>query len=57
MHFWVFHQIKYKGEIQLHDAGGEACTYIKQITTKKKGICIEFYLFKIKYLGSCVRLY
>jgi hypothetical protein len=35
MHIWVFQQVPYKGEIQLHDAGGEACIHIKQITTKK----------------------
>jgi hypothetical protein len=40
--FSVFQEVPYKGEIQLHDLGGEACIYIKQITTKK-GIYIEFY--------------
>jgi hypothetical protein len=30
--------VPYKGKIQLHDAGGgEACVYIKQITSKEKG--------------------
>jgi hypothetical protein len=42
MHFCVFHQVPYKGEIQLHDAGVEACIYIKQITTEN-GVYIEFY--------------
>jgi hypothetical protein len=42
MHFRVFQQVPYKGEIQLHDAGGEACIYIKQITTKKV-MYTEFY--------------
>jgi hypothetical protein len=56
MHFRVFQQVQYKREIQLHDAGGEACIYIKLITTKK--LCtLNFTLFKTKYLGLCVRFY
>jgi hypothetical protein len=43
MHFWVFQQVQYKGEIQLHDAGGEACIYIQADNYKKKGMYIEFY--------------
>jgi hypothetical protein len=42
----VLQGVPYKGKIQLLDAGGgEACVYIKQITTKKKrrGMYIEVY--------------
>jgi hypothetical protein len=42
MHFRVFQQVPYKGEIQLHDAWGEAYIYIKQTTTRK-GMYVEFY--------------
>jgi hypothetical protein len=42
MHFLVFQQVPYIGEIQLHDAGGEASIYIKQITTKEV-MYIELY--------------
>jgi C4-type Zn-finger protein len=31
---FVFQQVPYKGEIQLHETGCEACTYIKQVTIK-----------------------
>jgi hypothetical protein len=56
MHFRVFQQVPYNGEIQLHEAGGGACIYSKQITTKK--ICtLNFTLFKVKYLGLCVHFY
>jgi hypothetical protein len=56
IHFRVFQQVPYKGEIQLHDAGGEACIFIKQITTNK--VCtLNFTVFKNKYLGLCLRFY
>jgi hypothetical protein len=56
MHFRVFQQVSYQGVIQLHDAGDEACIYIKQIATKK--LCtVNFTLFKTKYLGLCARFY
>jgi hypothetical protein len=42
--FWVLQEVPYKGEIQLHDAGGEPCIYIKQITTKRYVHCILLYL-------------
>jgi hypothetical protein len=44
MHFRVFQQVPYKGEIRYmtRGGGGEACIYIKQIITKKV-MYIEFY--------------
>jgi hypothetical protein len=42
VHTLVLQGVPHKGEIQLHEAGGEACIYIKQVTIKN-GLYIEFY--------------
>jgi hypothetical protein len=53
---WVLQGVLHRGEIQLHDAGVEACIYVEQITTKN--VCIfNFTIFKNKYLGLYVRFY
>jgi hypothetical protein len=43
MHFRVLQEVPYKGEIQLHDAGGGWSQYIQQPDNYNKDMYIEFY--------------